>query len=86
MTYESLSDNEYMYIRGYEIPEGMTIDDVENVELNTQDGVLGFKLYFKGNIGGELNVTEAYEPQEQLDAIKELEKIFGKEKVYKKMN
>ena len=57
------------------------MDDLDYVELTTEDGRLGFKLHFNGVDITELNVTEAYEPEEQKTAIKELRNIFGKDKL-----
>ena len=79
MSFESPNNN--IFIKNYDIPKGMSLENLDHIEISTQNGKLEFRLRMKKGIAGSWNATEAYEPKEQLAAINELIKIFGKDKV-----
>jgi hypothetical protein len=78
---ESLPNEEYKFIKSYELSEGKTLDDIEKIATSTSDGKLEFRICYKGNIMGKWNQTTAESPKEQVDALIELINIFGEDKI-----
>lgn len=78
---ESLPNDEYKFIKSYEISEGKTLDDIDYIETSSFDGKLEFRIRYKGNITGKWNQTTAETPKDQVDAMVELINIFGEDKI-----
>lgn len=84
---ESAENNgDYKYINEADIPGEQVLADVEYVELIDYVGSpkLQYKLHFKKGIVSDLKRTKAMDHEEVVEALDELRRIFGNDKV--KMN